>query len=817
MVSPGATKCIALLTNDVISAYQSAFRDAVERAARAAGFNTLSVMGRDLEHIDRHECAQNVIYRWLSPQSVDGVVLLAGSLGNYSGMPGLLKLRDRLKPLPTVSIGLVVPELPSIIVENRAAMRMAVEHVLDHDRKRIAYIGGPSVNAEALARFAGYRDALESRGVPLDHRIITEGRFTLPSGEAAMRELLTTGAGFDAVVAANDYMAIGAMDVLRNEGVEIPEDVLVVGFDNSPIARFASRSLSSVSQPTEQMALAAVQRLTELINGGTPPLETTVAAELVVRESCGCAYSSADSDQASQQPRISPAEFVCEQRKQLLADMAPNRDQIADGWQEQLLEALSREFCDEPGTFLRKVQHLAEAERGSASYTEKLARAIMCLQRAFQRAGYHGASNPRIEQLWLRASATVTAAITRDEGRTSLDQLVRSVGLRRATQRISLAFEPSSLAAELERSLPDLGVARGYVALKARDEEQLRPLVALNGGQPMSVPAEPYSVRQLLPEGFPCAGLEPWSLIIMALTFESEVLGLIAFGGSTDSFVCEALRSQISASLKMGELHTRVVEQRALHERLAREQLMGEVAIAKRIQTALAPHHLHAPGLALAGSMVPADQIGGDYYDVLPTHEGCWLGIGDVTGHGLLSGLIMLMLQSMVSALVKARPDASPAELVITLNRALGPNIRERLGKDDYASLALLHVHQDGRVVYAGCHDDFIVCRASTGRCELIALSGIWVGFLDDISEQTADAEFKLEPGDLLVLLTDGMFEARNALKEQLGYERLCKIIEAHAQASPEVIYTQLMSALHSWAPVQQDDATCLVARYTGT
>jgi sigma-B regulation protein RsbU (phosphoserine phosphatase) len=295
------------------------------------------------------------------------------------------------------------------------------------------------------------------------------------------------------------------------------------------------------------------------------------------------------------------------------------------------------------------------------------------------------------------------------------------------------------------------------------------------------------------------------------------VLGLMALDSGLEPFLSEALRSQLAASLKLSALHARVLEETALRERLAHEQLLGEMAIAKRLQTALAPKRLDVPALEIAAAMYPADQVGGDYYDVMPVPGGCWIGFGDVTGHGLLSGLIMLMIQSIVSTLVGTRPNASPAELVADLNAVLFPNIRERLGQDEHATLMLLRYFDNGALAFAGAHEDIIVCRKATGHCELVPTSGLWLAVRADVRKETRDEALTLNPGDLLVLYTDGMIEARNSHAEQFGLERVCRILKDNADDPVERILTEIVTAVHAWFPVQQDDMTCLVARYTGT
>ncbi|MGH7434924.1 MAG: PP2C family protein-serine/threonine phosphatase, partial [Polyangiaceae bacterium] len=120
------------------------------------------------------------------------------------------------------------------------------------------------------------------------------------------------------------------------------------------------------------------------------------------------------------------------------------------------------------------------------------------------------------------------------------------------------------------------------------------------------------------------------------------------------------------------------------------ERLQKEIQLAQRIQTSILPVTPSVVDLTIAAKMVPTSEVGGDYYDVLPVEGGCWIGIGDVAGHGLDAGLMMLMTQSIVAGLVARDPAASPRDVLCTLNEVLFDNIHNRLKRDDHATLTLL-------------------------------------------------------------------------------------------------------------------------------
>lgn len=816
MGTPERRRRVALLLNDLASVYQARFLSAIEKAAAKYDLNLLTLLGRELMHPTLHERAQNVLYEWLGKESIDGVIVLSAAMANYCGTEGLVELCRRLEPLPACSIGLGLPGVPSIVIDNRAGMRVAVDHLLEaHDRRRIAYVSGPRENAEAAERLLGYRDALEAAGIPFDPALVAYGYFTSPTGRTAMQEILQRTRDFDGLVAANDYMAIAAMDVLRENGVRVSDDVLVASFDDTPIARFAPRSLTSVAQPMDNMADRALHELLHQMEGRAPTPLACIDVHLVLRESCGCGYLVRTEALAPSEPGVALelVPYLERERERLIELLVPEQGPARDVWPDwatKLVDGLRAEVDHAPGAFLRIVEETADDAAERQISIDEVGRGIAVLRAHCQTLKLKAGPGIDLEKVWMKAMTIVKAATSRVEGRIALDTLIRAGELRYASQKLSVALDPLGLSATLESALPSLGVTTAFVGLREADD-RVRPLFISHGGKSIP-PGDSYPIRQLLPHDFPGESAR-WSLYLMALSFEAHVLGLVAFDHRSDPILCEALRSQLSASLRLGTLHARVVEETALRERIAHEQLLGEMAIAKRIQTSLEPKVLSAPGLCIAAALLPADEVGGDYYDVIPAPRGCFIAIGDVTGHGLVAGLITLMIQSMVSTLVNTQPTARPRELVTQLNRVLYPNVRGRLERDDYATFMLLRFDEN-RVTFAGAHEDIVVYRKALDAIEIVQCEGVWLGVREEIGELTTDGEIVLEPGDLVVLHTDGIVETRNADLELFGFERMTQIVRENAHERVETILERIVAATRAFCPVPEDDMSCLVVRY---
>ena len=237
-----------------------------------------------------------------------------------------------------------------------------------------------------------------------------------------------------------------------------------------------------------------------------------------------------------------------------------------------------------------------------------------------------------------------------------------------------------------------------------------------------------------------------------------------------------------------------------------------ELEIAERIQVGVLPKSFELRGFEMAASMKPAEAVGGDYYELLPTENGFWLAAGDVSGHGLTAGLVMLMLQSALGALAAYVPGARPAEILKATNRLLVENVRRRMGGDDHVTLVLMHVFSDGRYVFAGGHEPILVLRAASGTCEVIETPGPWIGITTEIEKHLSERTGHLDPGDMLVLYTDGVVEAGATQHSRYGLERLQAAVERLREQPLSVLCSKILGEARNWSPGSQEDDMTIVA-----
>lgn len=218
---------------------------------------------------------------YLTQQHVDGVLLL--SLHDEDTLAARILERG----VPVVVGGGTRPglDLGYVDNDNELGARLAGEHLLERGRRTIATITGPLDMEVGRVRLRGFRTALEAAGMAVEEELVAVGDFSQASGEQAMRTLLQRRPELDAVFCANDPMAAGALGVLRDAGRRVPEDVSVVGFDDSRLALSTHPRLTSVHQSAEAMGREMVALLLDLISGEGRPEARVLPTNLVVRES----------------------------------------------------------------------------------------------------------------------------------------------------------------------------------------------------------------------------------------------------------------------------------------------------------------------------------------------------------------------------------------------------------------------------------------------------------------------------------------------------------------------------------------------------
>ena len=249
----------------------------LQRAATLYGYNGIvSYLDENANEID----AAEKILREIKPK---GMIFLGGSVANFRQGFSNITVPSVLATL--VSDELDFPNLSMVGVDDRAAARTAVSHLLAQGHRKIAVLGGPATSYPSRMRRLGAQEAMEDAGLAFDDRLYGLSNYDFESAYHAMNSLLARRAEFTALFAMSDVIAFGAIRALVSAGLRVPEDVSVIGFDGITMSRYCVPVMTTIVQPSEQIALQSVELLMRQIEHGAPAQKITLQPELQFGES----------------------------------------------------------------------------------------------------------------------------------------------------------------------------------------------------------------------------------------------------------------------------------------------------------------------------------------------------------------------------------------------------------------------------------------------------------------------------------------------------------------------------------------------------
>jgi len=269
----GSSRTVGILTQSLVSGYFADAMAGVDDALQGTGYAPLIVSG----HWHADEEAQRI--ELLIARRVDGLVILSGKLQDEQ----ILALSQRV-PIAAFGRDLRGPHAYGFCLDNYRGACAAVEHLVAHGHRDIAFICGPGDHQDALARLAGYRDTLAKHKIRRQARLVVPGDFSEAGGVAAVERLLASGTRFTAIFAANDLTAYGARLALYRRGISVPDEVSLVGFDDLHSSMYTTPPLTTVRQPLYDVGLRLGAVILGMIRKEPPGLEVPEPT-LVVRES----------------------------------------------------------------------------------------------------------------------------------------------------------------------------------------------------------------------------------------------------------------------------------------------------------------------------------------------------------------------------------------------------------------------------------------------------------------------------------------------------------------------------------------------------
>ncbi len=314
MSQPDRPLLFGVLLNELDGTYQSVALRGLRSAARRLGVNLLCFPGRGMGAAYGFDREFNVVYQLARDAHLDGVIALTDTFDWNLPPGGFEQFMVGLGDIPAVCIGgSAKAGMSCISTDNRGGMEQLVDHFLhDHGYRRIAFIKGTEGNADSQRRFDAFVARHHAAGVPVDPDLVIDGRYNVYAAGCGVEDLLDRGVAFDAVLSANDEMALAAMGRLTSRDVLVPEHVAVAGYDDVAGQADMPIPLTSVDQDVPGMVTRAMEHLIDRVRGRAGVMQLTMPTRLRLRHSCGCG----DEDHARRFGRV----WVDAQRGEQLMD-----------------------------------------------------------------------------------------------------------------------------------------------------------------------------------------------------------------------------------------------------------------------------------------------------------------------------------------------------------------------------------------------------------------------------------------------------------------------------------------------------------------
>lgn len=270
------THTLGLVISDVLNPYFTALARSVEEAARAHGYSVI------IGNADERPELQDHHVRMLLDRRIDGLLVSPTD----GGSPQILEAARAGVPMVFVDRWIPGVDVPVVRTDGGPAVRDLVAHLYRLGHRKLAIIAGPAATTTGNERVEAFREALREHGLPLPDAYIGQGDFQAASGRRATARFLALSEPPEVIFAADNLMALGALDAIRARGMRIPQDIGIAAFDDIPWFVHTDPPITAISQPTGELGRAAVLALVDVIEG-RPPQSVALPARLVVRRSCG--------------------------------------------------------------------------------------------------------------------------------------------------------------------------------------------------------------------------------------------------------------------------------------------------------------------------------------------------------------------------------------------------------------------------------------------------------------------------------------------------------------------------------------------------
>jgi ABC-type sugar transport system substrate-binding protein len=473
------------------------------------------------------------------PWNADGLIVVAPLLSEERSASIQRLVKDGY---PVVFVG-SGENGPAVVADNESGIHQACRHLAAHGHRRVAYIAGsPGTNDDSMSRWKAFEESIDTEGLVYDQNLIACGFHTMDGGEQAMQTIIDTGAPFTAVLASNDESAIGAMRVLRKAGLSIPSDVAVIGFDDRPGTIAEKPPLTTVRYPSYESGYQATTLLLDYIEGRVK--EKTVIkipSRLIVRQSCGCNYSTATTAAFHNAPKTVRRGKPGMAKKRIVETMAGSINTESHHLNREEIKTLSQSLTD---AFIASLRHdennqlppclhhiLDRVEAaGDSLHPWQIALSVLEfeLPALLAMAKQTSAGEQKARELIFEARMSICESMDNQHKRyiALQDWVAGQIGI--LSSRLHAASNDAEILSVLAEYLPDMGIQRTGVAFFEREGDDPVAWSVLGDSAKPGGTAARFPSRQFPPPEFYNRDA-PFFLALLPLTVFGGQVGFVSF------------------------------------------------------------------------------------------------------------------------------------------------------------------------------------------------------------------------------------------------------------------------------------------------
>lgn len=560
---------IGIFSNTLDFEFQILVWAGVQAAAKIVDANMICFAGAELKTPNLIRNERNTVYEMIGTKNVNGLIILPSINCSFLTMEEINEYFEKYHNMPIVSIGMHLKNISSIIIDNKYGFKSLVDHLIEvHNRRKFLYIGGPVNNLEAIDRLNAFKESLNDHQITINPEHITVADYLLQPAYSIVHNLLNQKFDFDAIVAANDSMAMGAIKALQEKKVVIPDEISVIGFDDINIAHSLLIPLTTVRQPVYEMTRKAIDIIIKKIDGKKVKDLEIIKTEPVIRNSCGC--------------------MTRDINHVIMKNLKPNQSGISDFKNiknEVLIElkenhSFTSKFLSIYNNIIEDFFKVVQSEVSDNDFIIKFDKTLrICISNNFDNSVWDELfflirkkiqpfflNQPdkiiQIDDLIFQLCILNNNVLKQIENNSHIQLLERTRILQRIMRELVNSFNIQNLVEKLATELPKIGIKSCYLSLHSSKEKmfkEARLILAYNknGRIKLDNKKSIFPSQELFPRDLIKID-ERFDLIIESLVYEKEQLGFVVFEidpleGILITSVSDQITSTIKASMLLQE------------------------------------------------------------------------------------------------------------------------------------------------------------------------------------------------------------------------------------------------------------------------